>query len=198
MLLNVKKIIKTYCLTRHTLLNWEKEELIQPVKTPKGVRRYKQEDIERLLNLRREELKPKVVLYKRVSTKKQEEYLKNQIHRLEEYAKSKNWDYEVISEIASGVNEDRRGLIKLLNKIKRNEVSRVVIEYPDRLARFGYEYLKFFIESYGVELIVLNGKKETEDLNKELAEDLIAIVTSFAARIYDKRGGKKKDDYTTM
>jgi len=48
------------------------------------------------------------------------------------------------------------------------------------------------METFGVKLIVINGKEETEDLNKELAEDLIAIVTSFSARIYGARGGKKK------
>ncbi|MDI3540855.1 MAG: putative resolvase [Thermosediminibacterales bacterium] len=143
-----------------------------------------------------EKPKPKVVLYARVSTKKQEEYFENQIKRLEEYAKSQGWQYEVISEIASGVNENRRGLLKLLNKIKRGEVEKVVVEYPDRLARFGFKYLKFFIESSGVELIVLNGEENEEDANKELAEDLIAIVTSFAARIYSQRGGKKHANNT--
>lgn len=128
--------------------------------------------------------------------KKQEEYLKNQIRRLEECANFQGWQYEVISEIASGVNENRRGLLKLLNKIKRGEVEKVVIEYPDRLVRFGFEYLKFFMESFGVELIVLNGEENKEDVNKELAEDLIAIVTSFAARIYGQRGSKKYDSNT--
>jgi predicted site-specific integrase-resolvase len=88
--------------------------------------------------MREEKPKPTVVLYARVSTKKQEEYLKNQIRRLEEYANLQGWRYEVISEIASRVNENRRGLLKLLNKIKRGEVQKVVIEYPDRLARFGF------------------------------------------------------------
>ena len=78
-----------------------------------------------------------------------------------------------------------------MNKIKRGEVAKVVIEYPDRLARFGFEYLKFFMESFGVELVVLNGRENEEDINRELAEDLIAIVTSFAARIYGNRGAKK-------
>ena len=50
-----------------------------------------------------EKPKPTVILYARVSTKKQEEYLKNQLRRLEEYAESQGWQYEVISEIASKV-----------------------------------------------------------------------------------------------
>lgn len=83
-----------------------------------------------------------------------------------------------------------------MNKIKRGEVEKVVIEYPDRLARFGFEYLKFFMKSFGVELIVLNRKQNEEDVNIELAEGLIAIVTSFAARIYGQRGGKKRDNNT--
>jgi len=41
-----------------------------------------------------EKPKPKVILYARVSTKKQEDYLKNQVARLEEFAKSKGWNYE--------------------------------------------------------------------------------------------------------
>ena len=59
------------------MINWEKEELITPIRTPKGRRRYKKEDIENLFGMIEEKPKPKVVLYARVSTKKQEEYLKN-------------------------------------------------------------------------------------------------------------------------
>jgi len=99
-------------------------------------------------------------LYARVSTKKQEEYLRNQIERLESFAREKGWNYEVISEIASGINEKRKGLKKLLNKVKRGEVKKVVIEYPDRLARFGYEYLKFFLESFGVFLLQAGGEEK--------------------------------------
>jgi len=69
-----------------------------------------------------------------------------------------------------------------LNKIKRGEVVKVVIEYPDRLARFGFEYLKFFMESFGVELVVLNGRENEEDIKEELAEDLIAAVYIFCSK----------------
>jgi len=194
MLLTAKKVKEIYSIHRNTLLNWEKRGLLKPIKTPGGKRRYKKEDIEKLLGILEENLRPRVVLYARVSTKKQKDYLTNQIRRLENFAKSKGWNYEVISEIASGVNENRRQLRKLLNMVKRGEVEKVVIEYSDRLARFGYEYLKLFFESFGVELIVLNGEENEEDRTRELAEDLIAIVTSFAARIYGSREGKKRND----
>jgi predicted site-specific integrase-resolvase len=132
------------------------------------------------------------VLYARVSTKKQEEYLKNQVKRLEEYANSNNWNCEIIQEISSGVNENRRGLQKLLNMVQRGEVERVVVEYPDRLPRFGFNYLKQFFSAFGVDLVVINGNNEEKEKMVELAEDLVAIVTSFAAKIYAQRGSKKK------
>jgi putative resolvase len=177
-----------------TLINYEKKGLIKPLRTPGGVRRYKVEDIEKLLGMlenKQQELETNL-LYARVSTKKQVEYLENQVKRLEEYAKSNSWNYEVIKEIASGVNENRRGLQKLLNKVERGEVKRVIVEYPDRLARFGFNYLKEFLTAFGVELIVINGKEKEKERTQELAEDLVAIVTSFAAKIYGQRGSKKK------
>jgi len=198
-LLSAQQVKEVFGIHRNTLLKWEKEGLLRPVKTPGGRRRYRRRDIERLLGICEEnDGKADVILYARVSTKKQEEYLRNQVERLESFARQRGWNYEVISEIASGVNEKRRGLKKLLNKVRRGEVKKVVIEYPDRLARFGYEYLKFFLESFGVELVIINGKENEEDRHKELAEDLIAIVTSFAARVYGSRGGKKRNDNTLL
>jgi len=193
-LLTVKECNEIYGLSRMTLINYEKKGLIKPLRTPGGVRRYKVEDVEKLLGIlenKQQELETNL-LYARVSTKKQAEYLENQVKRLEEYAKSNGWNYMVIKEIASGVNENRRGLQKLLNMVKRGEVKRVIVEYPDRLARFGFNYLKEFLTAFGVELIVINGKENEKEKTIELAEDLVAIVTSFAAKIYGKRGSKNK------
>jgi predicted site-specific integrase-resolvase len=191
-LLSVKECNEIYGLSRITLINYEKKGLIKPVRTPGGVRRYRVEDIERLLGMLedKQERVGKTILYARVSTRKQQPYLENQVQRLEEYAKSRGWEYEVIKEIASGVNENRRGLQKLLNMVKRGEVERVVVEYPDRLARFGFHYLKEFFDGFGVELIVINGREGEKERVQELAEDLVAIVSSFAAKIYGQRGAK--------
>ena len=112
---------------------------------------------------------------------------------MEAFAREQGWDCEVVAEVASGVNENRRGLLKVLNRARRGELDRVVVEYEDRLARFGLGYLRAFLQAFGVELVILNGK-ERKELGEELAEDLVAIVASFAARIYGKRGGSRKGD----
>ncbi len=111
MLLSVQKVKEIYGNNRRTLINWEKEGLITLLGTPKGRRRYKKEDIEKLLGMVEEKPKPNAILYARVSTKKQEEYLKNQIRRLEEYAKLHGWQHETISEIASDKRK-QKGTVK--------------------------------------------------------------------------------------
>jgi len=170
-LLTIKKCEEIYGISRISLINYEKKGLIIPVRTPGGIRRYRVEDIEQILGIIRKENKNdrKTILYARVSTRKQEEYLKNQVKRLEEYAKLNNWNYDIIQEIASGVNENRRGLEKLLNMVERGEVERVVIEHPDRLARFGFNYLKKFLSAFGVKLIIINGNNEEKEKNNRIS-----------------------------
>jgi putative resolvase len=194
-LLSVKECKGIYGLSRIALINYERKGLLKPLRTPGGIRRYRVEDIERLLGMledKQERIRG-TILYARVSTRKQQPYLENQVRRLEEYAKSRGWEYKIVKEIASGVNENRRGLQKILNMVKRGDVERVVIEYPDRLARFGFNYLKEFFEGFGVELVVINGREGEKERFQELMEDLVAIVSSFAARIYGQRDSKNAD-----
>ena len=65
----------------------------------------------------------------------------------------------------------------------------MVVEYRDRLARFGLGYLETFLHAFGVRVVVM--ESPVKDDPQELVEDLIAITPSCSARIYGKRGGKK-------
>ena len=82
-LLTIKKCEEIYRISRISLINYEKKGLITPVRTPGGIRRYRVEDIEQILGIIRKENNNdrKTILYTRVSTRKQEEYLKNQVKR---------------------------------------------------------------------------------------------------------------------
>ena len=130
------------------------------------------------------------IIYARVSTMKQKDNLKRQTQRLVKYCQDNNFTItEIIEDIASGVNERRRGLKKLIRLIRKGKARKVIVEYSDRLARFGLEYLKEIFNDYGVELIVVNPEEKSPEA--DLVNDLIAIVTSFSARIYGKRGAKR-------
>ncbi len=134
-----------------------------------------------------------VAIYARVSAKKQQDAgnLNRQRERLLSYCVTNKLEVvDVIEDVASGVNENRKGLKKLFELARRGEIDAVVVEYKDRLARFGFEYLKEALASYGVKIIIVE-EDESKSPNEELVEDLIAIVTSFSARLSGKRGAKK-------
>ena len=130
-----------------------------------------------------------IAIYGRVSTPKQKKDLENQLSLIKQYANSNGHIVKneyVFSDIASGMNENRRSLNKLLSKIKDGEISKIFITNRDRLTRFGYGYFKEFCSLYDVEIVEIN---ETEDktFEEELSEDLIAIIHHFSMKFYGKR-----------
>lgn len=130
-----------------------------------------------------------IAIYGRVSTPKQKKDLENQLSLIKQYANSNGHivkDEYVFSDIASGMNENRRSLNKLLSKIKDGEISKIFITNRDRLTRFGFGYFKEICSLYDVEIIEIN---ETEDkiFEEELSEDLIEIIHHFSMKFYGKR-----------
>ena len=94
-------------------------------------------------------------------------------------------------EIGSGLNERRRNLEQVYNMLRRREADMVLVEFKDRLTRFGFSYLEQLAESYGgrVEVVENDVKK---DAMQELVEDMISIVSSFSAKLYGYRSQKFK------
>jgi predicted site-specific integrase-resolvase len=130
-----------------------------------------------------------IAIYARVSTPKQKKDLENQINCLKQYVVSNgstiNEEF-VFSDIASGMNENRNGLNKLLNEILNNSVSKVIISNRDRLTRFGFGYFKNLFEKFDVEIVEVNMTDE-KTFEEELTSDLIAIIHHFSMKFYGKR-----------
>jgi excisionase family DNA binding protein len=191
MLLSISEASEKLGVTIETLREWERAGLMKPARTPGKHRRYNEEDLYKILGQQKPVTGRKTILYARCSTEKQRENLDRQKLRLMEHANAKGYRYEVIEEIASGVNENRRQFNKLLDLIIANQVERIVVEWKDRLARFGYTYIKKLCDAFKVEIEIINHRDE-QKYEEEITEDIIAIMTSYSARIYGKRGGKKK------
>ncbi len=136
----------------------------------------------------------RVAIYARVSSNTQRNDLERQVEALKLWVSRNfpNAEYVVVTDIASGLNEDRGGLRKLIEMAKRREIQAIVIAYRDRLTRFGFEYLKTLFNTFGVDVYVAF-QEESKDYAQELVEDFIEIVTSFASRIYGKRSKKYKE-----
>ena len=182
-------------VSRATLDRWQKKGLISPHYTPGGHRRYLEADLRRLIGMEESEEPPnenRVVIYARVSTRKQADAgnLRRQEERLVTHAVDKG--YSIVArcrDVASGLNEQRPGLHKGLKTLRSGQASILLIEYRDRLARFGYAYLEYIVQQSGGRIEVLEQAPESSP-HEELVEDLMAIVTSFSARLYGKRGGR--------
>ncbi|PNV81220.1 MAG: IS607 family transposase [Fervidicoccus sp.] len=135
----------------------------------------------------------RAVIYARVSSHKQrkDRNLDRQIERLRSYCSAKGYKVvDVITDVASGLNEERSGLLKLFNLIIGKQIDVVVVEFKDRLTRFGFEYLRRWFESHGVKIDVV--EESEKGYIEELVEDFISIVTSFAAKIYGKHSRRFK------
>ncbi|PSR22991.1 MAG: IS607 family transposase [Sulfobacillus thermosulfidooxidans] len=107
-----------------------------------------------------------VVIYARVSSAKQkvEGNLERQVQRLKQYAQAHGYEgSRMFQEQASGFNENRQPLHHLLRLAEQHTIQRVLIEFPDRLARFGYRYLERFLRSHGVTVEVTH-KQWVRDL----------------------------------
>lgn len=131
-----------------------------------------------------------VCIYARVSTPKQKTDLENQIKFLRQYLVSKGLNPEyVYSDIASGMNEDRKGLNEMMNAIISGKISKVVISHKDRLTRFGFGYLKTIFSRYNTEIEIVNLEDE-KSFQDELSEDLIATIHQFSMKFYGKRKNK--------
>lgn len=190
-----KQACKYLNVSRMTILRWEEKGLLSPVRFNSGHRRYPKEQLDRLFDFEETEVQTKktCVIYARVSTKKQEitGNLERQMQRLMEHASLNG--YEVIGvfeEVASGINENRRQLNRLLQKVASGSVDIVLAEYKDRIARFGYSYIETFCKSHQTEIHLIENQ-EQRSLNEEMVEDMISIITSFSARLYGQRGARK-------
>lgn len=131
-----------------------------------------------------------VCIYARVSTTKQKKDLDNQIDYLKKYLISKGLNpSKVYKDIASGMNENRKGLNEMIDEIIKGKISKVVISHKDRLTRFGFGYLENIFKKYNVVIEIVN-LEDDKDFQTELSEDLISIIHHFSMRFYGKRKNK--------
>jgi predicted site-specific integrase-resolvase len=128
----------------------------------------------------------RTVIYARVSSNDKKEDLKRQAERIRNFCQVNGWavDEEQL-EIASGLNDHRKKLLKLI----KSKPGRIVVEHKDRLTRFGFNYFHEILPLLGIELVVINRDIEEEN---DLIKDLVAIITSFCCRLYGARRGQNK------
>ena len=132
----------------------------------------------------------RAVGYGRVSSRREqaEGDLDRQVARLRAHGGK---DLLVFTDVACGLSDRRAGLPKALGECMKPATYRLIVAHHDRLARFGVAVIEHLLAGYGV-TVVYTGQSEDESAESELVRDMLAVVTSFAGRLYGQRSAKTK------
>jgi predicted site-specific integrase-resolvase len=199
--LSGSKASKILGVHQRTLHNWDEQKIIETIRTPGGKRLYNVKkylaNIEK--NKPKEEVKKteinirenlyntkKKIIYAKVSSVGQIDDLERQVKLL----KDTYPNHELIKDIGSGLNMNRKGLRRIIDYAIISEIEEIVVVYKDRLTRYGYELIEYLIKKYsnGKIIILNNIKKEAKE---ELVEDVLQIMNIFVAKINGMRKYKK-------
>lgn len=189
-MLSIGKFAKSLGVSIQTLRNWDKEGKLKPTYvTENGYRYYSEDLLNKFRNIKNvNKIKKKNILYARVSTKNQKEDLNRQIDNLKQYAYSKGYSFEIITDIGSGINYKKEGLLKMINLVECGEVDRIIVLYKDRLIRFGYDLIEYICKLNDTKIEIVDNSTVSKE--QELTEDLIQIITVFANRLYGAKSKK--------
>ena len=192
-LMSIGKFSKESGISQVTLRRMhESGDLVPAYISTGGTRYYSDDQLMKILGKDGStDLDKRVIGYCRVSTKSQKDDLENQIKNVKTYMISRGYQFDIISDIGSGINYSNSGLRKLISLINEKEISKVVVLYKDRLVRFGFDLIKYLCEINGVEIEIIDNSEYSKE--QELTDDLIQIVTVFANRLYGSRSKKTRN-----
>ena len=186
-LVKIGEAAKILGVNPQTLRRWEDDGVIKPFKrTPKGTRLYSLEEL-----LGAKDLSYPTIAYARVSSNDEKEDLERQQAVLETFCNKNGWQAEIIRDLGSGMNYNKRGLSRLLELIVQGKMSRLVLTHKDRLLRFGGELIFRICELQGIEIVIIN-KGEQPCFEEELTRDVMEIMTVLCAKLYGRRSHKSK------
>lgn len=173
---------KHFSVSTTQLRYWADTGKIACMRSPGGVRLYKlpSEVCRRA---------PKAtVIYARVSSPKQ----KRDLARQRDFLLERFPDTEVVTDIGSGINWKRPGLLSILERAHTGGISEVVVASRDRLCRFAFDLLEHTLALFGTKITVIDQQDTSPE--QELSDDLLSIVQVFCCRRNGKRRYTKKRD----
>ena len=129
-------------------------------------------------------------IYGRVSASRQKKSgeLHRQLAILGEHSNIQGYKMvKSYSDVGSGLNDTRKGLLKMLRDASRGKFDILLIHYNDRLARFGLGIIKEYLHSWGVEFEVIHPTLVDDSPHGQLITDLTEILYSFMGKLYRLR-----------
>ena len=175
-----------------TLRRWgQAGKFVSDYRTPGGHRRYSLSRLLLFSGKQTTERQRLTVCYARVSSHDQKKDLATQSARLQKHAQDEGYDnVEVIEDLGSGLNYQKKGLKRLIRLICQRQLRRLIVVHKDRLLRFGSELLFSLCRFFGTEVIIL--EEPAESFEQRLCHDVLELMTVFSARLHGSRSRKNQ------
>lgn len=102
----------------------------------------------------------------------------------------------IIKDKASGLNENRKGIKKLLTIVASNpadssEKIKICVTNRDRLSRFGVGFVEIFAPFHNTEIVILDSG-DTKEPHEILLQDFMSLLASFSGKFYRLRGWEQQ------
>jgi putative resolvase len=169
-----------------TLRRWEAEGKIHSARTPHGHRRYDLTQLRGLKPCEASKTNRPILCYARASHDQKVDLLR-QVSLLETFCAGSGWTQEIMQDLGSGLNYNKKGLQQLIKRICEGSIGRMVLTNKDRLLRFGSELVFSLCEIFSVEVVMINQGEQPLSFEEELTQDVLEIITVFSARLYGSR-----------
>lgn len=183
---SIGKFAKLIGRSIETLRSWDKQgKLIPSYRSAGGHRMYSEKQLNEVLQI----VKPKERFnlgYIRVSAKHQNSDLERQRDLMELFLMKQGKEFQIISDIGSGINYKKKGLKELLRLVSTNQIDTLYISFKDSLVRFGYELIEEVCKLHDVKIIIINKSDKKTD-EEELVDDILNIIHVFSCRLNGKR-----------
>ena len=181
-------LAKQIGVTPQTIRNWVNKDMIPSHIAPSGRTFFTDEDVTQIINKKQN---IRIWAHYARSSCGSKTALQNQLDQLEEKYGIPEY---TIKDSASGLNEKRKGLQKILDLARDKKITDIAITTEDRLTRFGYEYLNRYLTENGVKIHILTGTTEKQP-EAELIDDFMALLALFSGRYYHLRSNKNEKKF---
>jgi predicted site-specific integrase-resolvase len=184
-----KKASQLLGVHKRTLYNWDSKGIIEVIRTPGNKRLF---NVAKFLGEKQKQTTdteiidedfskgPRInIAYIRVSSRSQEDDLEHQ----REFILRQFPNHKIIEDIGSGMNLNRRGLMKIIHYAIAGRIEELVVAYRDRLARFGFELIEELIHHYSHGRITVINADDVHDPEEEVIRDTLQLMNIFVAKM---------------
>ena len=178
-------------VTPSTVRRWELTGKITPMRTSGGHRRYYESDVRRIQKeakstmiqgMSGENPDGRVVIYCRISPEERRtSALKHQSLMLEMFARGRGYTPEIVFEVGESTDLMRPKFLQIIHDIIAGKISTILVAHSDRLARFGFEFIKHIADVCGCEIISFDNEELSS--TEEISADLIRIIEPLSQRL---------------